>query len=283
MKEFPEICLKIVRLELFNQKLDNSAGGNMSEISIEFTNSTGNRTSVLKDYYARYLIEIKGVKQSTVRHYYDALNNISRRLKEKGLIKENIYEVKDLEQLHALRDILYADPDFTEMNERGRRMYSAGLNNYCKFASGEELLMTKESVEKMDIPLMPEEPIIVEQTVWKRSNILRMQALTVANYACEINKRHESFIAENTQKPYMEGHHAIPMKFQTSFDKNLDVYANIICLCPICHRKIHYGQKAERVKMIHQIYEERSERLEHSGISLSRDEFTEIATQNRAG
>ena len=92
MKEFPEICLKIVRLELFNQKLDNSTGGNMSEISIEFTNSTGNRTSVLKEYYARYLIEIKGVKQSTVRHYYDALNNISSRLKEKGLIKENIYE-----------------------------------------------------------------------------------------------------------------------------------------------------------------------------------------------
>ncbi len=25
---------------------------------------------------------------------------------------------------------------------------------------------------------------------------------------------------------------------------SLDVYANIICLCPICHRLLHYGLKA---------------------------------------
>ena len=80
----------------------------------------------------------------------------------------------------------------------------------------------------------------------------------------------------------MEGHHAIPMRFQKSFEWNLDVYANIICLCPICHRKIHFGMKKERTKMIHQIYEERSERLKNSGISLGRDDFTKIAISDLA-
>lgn len=85
------------------------------------------------------------------------------------------------------------------------------------------------------------------------------------------------FIAESTQHPYMEGHHAIPITMQDHFEKSIDVYANIVCLCPICHRKIHFGLTCERTKMIHQIYEERAERLKNSGIDIGRSEFTELA------
>lgn len=87
---------------------------------------------MLKGYFFRYLTGVIGLSQSTVNHYYDALNNISRRLKEKGLVKSDIYEIANLEQLSAVREILYADSDFIETNNRGRRMYSAGLNNYFK-------------------------------------------------------------------------------------------------------------------------------------------------------
>ena len=254
----------------------------MSEIILEMQDPLNNHVSVLKEYYARYLTEVRGLRRSSVLHYYDALNNISRRLKAKGLVEKDIYEIKDINYLESVKKILYEDPDFIEMNERGRRMYSAGLNNYYRFASGEGLILKKEDVLKMDIPLTPDQPIKVEQTVWKRSNILRMQALTIADFSCEIDKKHESFTAENTGKPYMEGHHAIPMRLQSTFDKNLDVYANIVCLCPVCHRKIHFGMRSEKTKMIHQIYEERAERLARSGIELSRDEFTDIAIRSPA-
>ena len=58
-----------------------------------------NRTSVLKEYYSRYLTEIRGLKDSSVRHYLDALNKISRRLKSKDIVKTDIYEIMDLNEL----------------------------------------------------------------------------------------------------------------------------------------------------------------------------------------
>lgn len=235
--------------------------------------------SVLKKYYAQYLTEVRGLKYSSVLHYFDALNNISRRLKAKGIVEYDIYEIKDIEFLRKARDELYSDPDFIKMNERGKRMYSSGLNNYIRFATGEEFKKEKEKILKMDIPVLPEKPIIMEQTIWKRSNILRVQVINNADYLCEIDAKHETFISGNSGKPYMEGHHAIPMRYQGAFDRSLDVYANIVCLCPLCHRKIHYGIRADKAKMVHQIYADRAERLANSGIKLSRDEFTEIATR----
>ena len=55
---------------------------------------------------------MRKVKDSTVKHYFDALSYISRYLKEKNLLKRDIYEVMDLKELAALKEILYKDPDF---------------------------------------------------------------------------------------------------------------------------------------------------------------------------
>ncbi len=214
---------------------------------------------------------------TSVRHYLDALNNISRRLLSKRLVQADIYEITDLDYLESVRDILYADPEFIELNERGKRMYSAGLNNYIRFASGEDYTSLFGKMETMDIPLKPDAPVTVEQTVWKRSNILRIQTLISADFKCEIDGRHETFIAEKTGKPYMESHHAIPMRQQPHFDNSLDVYANLVCLCPVCHRRIHYGIKSERIRMIEHIYHNRSERLAKSGIRLSQNEFIKVS------
>lgn len=235
------------------------------------------RTYVLKEYYARYLQTIRGLTKASVKHYLDALNNISRRLVEKKLVCDDIYEIKDLDYLKNIRDILYSDPEFIQQNERGKRMYSAGLNHYLRFAAGEDFSSLFGRMEAMDIPIEPEAPVIIEQTIWKRSNILRLQSLVSADFKCEINSNHETFTAEKTGKPYMESHHAIPMKQQPHFRSSLDVYANLVCLCPMCHRRIHYGIKSERVDMISLIYDQRSDRLKKSGISLSLCEFIELS------
>jgi Predicted restriction endonuclease len=234
------------------------------------------RSSTLKEYFVRYLQTVRGSSSSTTRHYLDALNNISRRLVSKQLVQTDIYEIADPDYLVSVRDILFADPEFVAQNERGNQMYSAGLNNYIRFASGEDYIDLFGKMETLDIPLKPEAPITVAQTVWKRSNILRIQTLISADFKCEINSRHETFIAEKTGKPYMESHHAIPMRQQPHFDNSLDIYANLICLCPICHRKIHYGIRSNRIEMMQQLYQKRSGRLAKSGIVLSLTEFIEI-------
>ena len=238
-----------------------------------------NRTEALKGYFSQYLLVVRGLSNSSVNHYLDALNNVSRRLNEKGLVEENIYEIKELEQLFTVRNILNSDEDFINLNKRGNNMYTAGLNNYCKFAEGEGFNLVKEKVTQLDIPLEPETPSVIEQIVYKRSSIIRTQALTLANYQCEIDNRHESFVAESTKRQYMEGHHAIPMKLQTSFEHNLDVYANIICLCPICHRRIHYGLKEDKRDMLKAIYCQRAERLSNSGIVISESELISIVNE----
>jgi len=239
----------------------------------------GKQQPVLQDYYGRYLKEIRGVSDSSVKHYFEALRYISKKLKEMGHLKQDVYEIADLEELERLRTILYADEDFIALNERGKRMYSAGLNNYFRFACGEDFKNAHAAIQKLDVPIAPESAVVVSHTTWKRSGILRTQSLELAGYSCEFDSSHRSFVAENTNKPYMEAHHAMPMNLQPSFPVSLDVYANIVCLCPVCHRQIHHGLKQDRTEMVKRIYDTRGERLAHSGIVLSKDEFVSTILQ----
>lgn len=57
---------------------------------------------------------------------------------------------------------------------------------------------------------------------------------------------------------------------------SLDVYANLICLCPICHRLLHYGREDEKRVLLNQIYTDRASRLVNSGIKLSKNDFIEM-------
>lgn len=242
--------------------------------------------AVLKEYYAKYLKDVRKVKDSTVKHYFDALSYISRYLKEKNLLKRDIYEVMDLKELSALKEILYKDPVFINLNKQGHQMYSAGMNNYFRFASGEFIEQEHVAAREMDIPMTPDAPIdspenpsgtyMAKSKHWKRSSILRRQALAFAHYTCELHPEHKTFLAQSTHKPYMEGHHIIPMAMQASFDHSLDVYANIICLCPICHRKIHLGIKEDRKDMLKEIYDQRGERFEKSELMVTENEFVEL-------
>ncbi|WP_432647460.1 HNH endonuclease [Mitsuokella sp.] len=239
---------------------------------------------LLKTYFKRYLLDVRGVSSRTVKHYCDALNNITRHLKEKHLIRDSIYEVTDLKVLHDLRDILLQDADFVALDRRGNRMYTAGFNNYLRFAEGQSFAELHDRAGALDIPMPPiaEEPRTYEVHHFMRSDILRGQTLAFADYRCEMDGDHKTFIAERTHKPYMESHHAIPIHLQGKFEHSLDIYANLVCLCPICHRKIHYGLMDDRRLMMYEIYEKRHERLSRSGITLGKEEFADLVLHDGA-
>lgn len=169
--------------------------------------------AALKEYYAKYLTEVRKVRDSTVKHYFDALSYISKYLKGKNLLKRDIYEVMDLKELSALKEILYKDPDFINLNKQGHQMYSAGLNNYFRFASGEFIEQEHVTAREMDIPMAPDALIdtpekpsgtyVAKSKHWKRSSILRNQALAFAHYTCELHQDHVTFVAQSTHKPYI--------------------------------------------------------------------------------
>lgn len=127
--------------------------------------------------------------------------------------------------------------------------------------------------ESTHSPIYPSQKQISEISKFKRNIKIAREAITVAKYQCEINKDHETFLTRNSH-PYMEAHHLIPLSMQDKFDYSLDVAANIICLCPTCHRMIHYSSNSKI--LIKKLYEDRKENLKLSGIEISLNDLMNI-------
>lgn len=233
---------------------------------------------LLSEYYTRYLRDIRKNGESTVKHYMGALENVSEFLRNRGKIKKSIYEIEDIEDLRTIKKYLDNDSEYINQNIRGHRMYSAALNNYLKFALGEGLSGVGEDIVLLDqIIEMKPKKVMQRQEQWKRSTIIKNQVLEMSDHQCEIDRMHKTFIAASTQLAYMEGHHIIPMNQQGRFSVSIDIYANVICLCPICHRMLHYGMESEKRRVLEIIYDNRKKRLKNSGIFLSQNEFVELA------
>lgn len=232
---------------------------------------------MLMKYYIKYLKEIRGLSDSSIGHYTQAMRKISSFLVEKNMIQETVYEIQDIGELEVIKTYLYNNPEFVDLDERGHRMYSAGLNNYYKFANGEGFENIRERIGILDTEMPIPELTNRTATTRKRSSIIKIQAIESAGYQCEFDSSHTTFIAKSTGHQYMEGHHALPMKYQDKFDCSLDVYANIICLCPICHRLLHYRVEDSKEKVVSKIYYDRADRLASSGLRICKDDFYKLA------
>lgn len=115
------------------------------------------------------------------------------------------------------------------------------------------------------------------KTVVKKASISK-QALRKANFKCAYDESHKTFLT-NKGYPYMEGHHLIPCtvsnteSFWSKYRRNIDCVENIVCLCPICHRQIHFGNKDEKMTIIKSLYEKQIVSLKDAGLDISIDEL----------
>lgn len=115
-------------------------------------------------------------------------------------------------------------------------------------------------------------PIVVSgRTTYPRDRQTSINALSHANYRCEIEPAHTTFLRKHSGKPYTEPHHLIPMAFSDEFSVSLDVEENIVSLCSNCHNHIHYGQGAE--KLLTKLYYERRDALKSVGLEISLDQL----------
>lgn len=66
----------------------------------------------------------------------------------------------------------------------------------------------------------------------------------------------------------MEPHHLIPISLQGYYKHDIDITSNLICLCPNCHKRIHYGTKDDVKKMLTKFHNARQADLKTCGIDI---------------
>lgn len=115
----------------------------------------------------------------------------------------------------------------------------------------------------------------------KKNATFAKQALIDSNYQCTFDSGHTTFMTRKGV-PYMEGHHLIPctatnaQSYWDRFGKSIDCVENIVCLCPTCHRRIHFGSDEERKAIIHLLYKKQQSKLIKAGLLITEDELLDL-------
>ena len=113
--------------------------------------------------------------------------------------------------------------------------------------------------------------LIGDRMVYPRSSAVARTALALANYQCEIDSNHPTFISKRYERPYTEPHHLIPISFADNFEVSLDVPENVVSLCSHCHNEVHYGK--HNISILRLLYENRWKKLEQVGIQITFEEL----------
>ncbi len=106
-----------------------------------------------------------------------------------------------------------------------------------------------------------------------RSPIVSATAIRNANFLCEIDENHWTFISKAKKQKYVEAHHLIPISHQDKFEFSLDVVANIISLCATCHRMLHFGVAGEKRILLKSLLKKRREGLRKRAIDVKDEAF----------
>lgn len=115
---------------------------------------------------------------------------------------------------------------------------------------------------------------------YQRDPAVAANALRLADFKCEIDARHQTFISNVKGKPYVEAHHLIPFGNQGSYPFSIDVTANIIALCPNCHRRLHHGKIEDKISDIKSLLSKRKDRLEEKELRIGENELLRLYSRD---
>ena len=157
-----------------------------------------------------------------------------------------------------------------------KKLLSKRNFRFVEYEDEEDYQKAIENMEVKSIKLedQPQELIVKvskasEKLKWGRDPIKGKRAIVQVDFRCEADGSHTFFNSVKTGKNYVEAHHLIPLQFQDNFQNSLDVEANIISLCPMCHKKVHHAITDEKLPVVEELYEKRKNRLEKCGIGVS--------------
>lgn len=149
----------------------------------------------------------------------------------------------------------------------------------------QEEIQLAEPASNEDIQSSADKPLCIVKgsqgkAIAKDSRISK-SALVDAKYTCIVNSAHKTFITKN-KIPYMEGHHLVPCTvmnsehFMKKFNKNIDCFENIVCICPNCHREVHYGEWDSKAKKIQIIFKKQQDKLKRVGLLITEQELLDL-------
>lgn len=113
---------------------------------------------------------------------------------------------------------------------------------------------------------------IVSEDMYPPSRRLKSvaSALIREDYKCEADSSHVTFTDRSTGKPYIEVHALVPLNYQEKFKASLrGASANMICLCPTCHKMIRNADDSVREEMLLKLYMKHKDELKEAGIEVS--------------
>lgn len=189
------------------------------------------------------------------------------------------------------------EPGFILLNQESHRFYQAAIKEFIRYLVSidgdlaeklnnphflkEENYQTKKLFDdykneiKQDVQPITKRrsKYIKKSSAYPRNSVVKELVKEAANYKCEYDPSHTTFINENDGNQYMEAHHLIPMSAQDYFENSVDFPDNMISLCPTCHRRIHLADKADRKRMIEHFYNLRKDKYAKHGIDINLKEL----------
>lgn len=190
-------------------------------------------------FYNKFLVSTKGKVLNSVLEYNELLTTFTN-------VNINIINIQEM-QASVDNDLVRVLIDEEEI----------GIDDYQQKIEEQDDVMFEDTEEVA--------PRIATSTTERaqRNPKIGKHAIARANYECEIDSSHTTFISQSTNKQYMEAHHIIPMKFQDYFwehkNKNIDSVNNVVSLCPNCHRMIHFGCDTDVKNIMEILFELRKE------------------------
>jgi 5-methylcytosine-specific restriction enzyme A len=154
------------------------------------------------------------------------------------------------------------------------RMDSEEDANYIEEIDNQigEILHSSESIQIEDQVKAPRIANSINnlRTSFTRKATIAVEAIILADFKCEVDSSHQSFTSRKYVRQYIEAHHLVPMKYQERFSEaSLDIHANIVALCPNCHRLLHHGIETEYNLILRTLLESRQPRLARCGIEIN--------------
>ncbi|MDD7578231.1 MAG: HNH endonuclease [Elusimicrobia bacterium] len=148
------------------------------------------------------------------------------------------------------------------------------------FNQGNETIRVEKEIKRQkhlhrpfQEPLGPEPKLqianLATHYVYPRDIRKKANAIRKANFLCGISNNHPLFKSRTTHQNYVEGHHLIPLKQWDNFLFSLDVEANIVVLCPHCHKMLHHGTKEDIRPLLDLLFQKRKQALADKGIQLT--------------
>ena len=138
--------------------------------------------------------------------------------------------------------------------------------------NSEILYSDQTSFEYDNTPREPKIPKAVQSVRYYRSRTVSKNALSKAEFLCEVDPSHRVFVRKNSNINYTEPHHLVPLFASVNFPGvDLDREQNVVSLCSECHNWLHYGADVDQI--LKPLYDQRKELLEAIGITITYEEL----------